>query len=96
MSKSKRDQYVEKMKAQLDDMNAQLDKLAEKSKSAKKEVQAKYKQEMADLRAQSSKVSAKLEELKAAGEDRWDSMIEEIEKIGDAFKHSYNYFKSQL
>ena len=93
---SKRDQYVEKMKSQLDDMNAKLDKLAAKSKSAKKEMQAKYKQEMADLRAQSSRANAKLEELKNAGEDSWDSMVAEMDKIGDAFKHSYNYFKSQL
>jgi len=93
---SKRDQYVEQMKSRLDDMNAQLDKLAAKSKNAKKEMQAKYKQEMADLRAQSSRANAKLEELKNAGEDSWDSMVAEMDKIGDAFKHSYNYFKSQL
>ena len=93
---SKRDEYVEKMKSQLDDMNAQLDKLAEKSKNAKKEMQAKYKQEMADLRAQSSQARAKLDELKTAGEDSWDSMVAEMDKVGDAFKHSYNYFKSQF
>jgi len=92
----KREEYVEKMKTRLDEMNAQLDTLAEKSKSAKKEMQAKYKQEMANLRAQSSQASAKLEELKTAGEDSLDSMIAEMEKIGDAFKHSYNYFKSQF
>jgi hypothetical protein len=51
---------------------------------------------MADLRAQSSQASAKLEELKIAGEDGWDSMVAEMDKIGDAFKHSYNYFKSQF
>jgi predicted nucleic acid-binding Zn-ribbon protein len=93
---SKRDEYVEKMKSQLDDMNVQLDKLAEKSKNAKEEMQAKYKQEMADLRAQSSQARAKLDELKAAGEDSWDSMVAEMDKVGDAFKHSYNYFKSQF
>jgi predicted nucleic acid-binding Zn-ribbon protein len=93
---TKRDEYVKKMKSQLDDMNAQLDKLAAKSESAKKDMQAKYKQEMADLRAQSKKASAKLDELKSAGEDGWDDMVTEMEKIGDAFKHSYNYFKSQF
>lgn len=93
---TKRDEYVAKMKSQLDDMNAQLDKLAAKSKTAKKEMQVKYKQEMADLRAQSGKASAKLDDLKNAGEDAWESMVAEMDKIGDAFKHSYNYFKSQF
>ena len=93
---SRRDEYVATMKSQLDDMNAQLDELAEKSSNAKKEMQAKYEQEMADLRAQSARASTKLDELKASGKDNWDSMVAEMDKIGDAFKHSYNYFKSQL
>ena len=93
---TKRDEYVAKMKSQLDDLNAQLDKLAAKSEGAKKDIQAKYKQEMADLRAQSSQASAKLDELKNAGEDAWENMVAEVDKIGDALKHSYNYFKSQF
>ena len=93
---TKRDEYVAKMKSQLDDLNTQLDKLAAKSASAKKEMQAKYKQEMADLRAQSSQASAKLDEMKDASEDAWETMVAEVEKVGDALKHSYNYFKSQF
>ena len=93
---TKRDEYVAKMKSQLDDLNAQLDILAAKSKSAKKDMQAKYEQEMADLRAQSSRASAKLDELKNAGEDAWENTVAEVDKIGDALKHSYNYFKSQF
>lgn len=91
-----RDEYVAKMKSQLDDMNAQLDKGAAKARVAGQEMQARYKQEMADLRAQSSKASDKLVEVQTAGEETWEDMVAEMEKIGDAFKHSYNYFKSQL
>jgi predicted nucleic acid-binding Zn-ribbon protein len=93
---TKRDEYVAEMKSQLDDMNAQLDKLAVKSKNAKQEMQDKYKQELADLRAQSKQVSAKLDDIRNAGEDAWENMVAELDKIGDAFKHSYNYFKSQF
>ena len=93
---TKRDEYVAKMKSQLDDMNAQLDKLAAKSQSAKKEMQAKYNQEMADLRAQSGRANAMLDDMKNAGENAWENMVAEIDKVGDALKHSYNYFKSQF
>lgn len=93
---TKRDEYVAKMKSQLDALNAKIDQLSDKSEDAKKEVQAKYKQEMADLRAQSSQANAKLDDLKNAGEDTWESMVAEVDKIGDAFKHSYNYFNSQF
>jgi predicted nucleic acid-binding Zn-ribbon protein len=93
---SKRNQYIAKMKSQLDDMNEQLDKLEEKSKGAKADLTSKYKQEIADLRAKSDRAVAKLDEIKQAGEDSWDDMVSKMEKVGNAFKHSYNYFKSQL
>jgi hypothetical protein len=51
---------------------------------------------MADLRAKSSQASAKLEDMKNAGEDTWENVVAEMEKTRDAFKHSYNYFKSQF
>ncbi|EED32593.1 conserved hypothetical protein [gamma proteobacterium NOR5-3] len=47
---NKRNEYVDKMKSQLDEMNAQLDVLAKKSKNAKSDMHSKYKQEMANLR----------------------------------------------
>ncbi|MDZ7781428.1 MAG: hypothetical protein U5K56_00245 [Halioglobus sp.] len=62
---STRDKYVEKMKSELDDINAEIDKLAAKSESAKENIQCRYKQEMANLRAQSKQANAKLEELMA-------------------------------
>ena len=51
---------------------------------------------MTKLREQSKLAKGKLVELKAAGEDKWEAMVTEMEKIRDAFTHSLNYFKSQL
>ena len=50
----------------------------------------------AQLRAQSVHAKAKMDELKSAGEDRWDAMVAEMEKVRDAFVHSFSYFKSQV
>lgn len=93
---AKRDEYVAKMKLQLDELNAKMDKLEAKASEAKEEARAKYKEEMTKLRQQSKLAKGKLDELKAAGEDSWDVMVAEMEKVRDAFKHSFNYFKSQL
>jgi phage shock protein A len=93
---STRDTYVEKMKTQLDELNAKMDKLETKSKDAKADAQEKYKEEMAKLRHQSKLAKGKLEELKSAGDDVWETMVAEMDKLGDAFKHSFNYFKSQV
>ncbi|MCV2358648.1 MULTISPECIES: sll1863 family stress response protein [Roseateles] len=91
-----RDTYVQKMKNQLDALNAKMDAVDAKAKDAKDEARAKYREEVASLRAQSKAAAAKLEDLKAAGEDRWDALVADMDKMRDAFVHSFNYFKSQV
>jgi len=93
---SKRDEYVAKMKLQLDELNAKMGELEAKAKEAKEDARDKYKEEMGKLRHQSKLAAAKLDELKASGEDKWEAIVAEMEKIRDAFTHSFNYFKSQL
>jgi hypothetical protein len=93
---TKRDAYVKKMKSQLDALNASADELAAKAKDAKQEARAKYTEKVASLRHQSKLAAAKLEDLKSAGEDRWEAMVAEMDKLRDAFVHSFNYFKSQI
>jgi predicted nucleic acid-binding Zn-ribbon protein len=93
---TKRDEYVNKMKAQIDGLNAQVDVLQAKAREAKSDAREKYETEMAKLREQSKKAGDKLKELKNAGEDTWEKLVAEMDKVRDAFVHSFNYFKSQL
>lgn len=66
---SKRDAYIEKMKDQLDDLNAKMSELEAKAQEAKDDARAKYKEEMKKLSKQSKLAIAKLDEIKSAGED---------------------------
>jgi type II secretory pathway component PulJ len=91
-----RNEYIEKMKTQLDDLNVRMDRLGDKATEAQATVRATYQKDMALLREHSLHAQAKLEELKTAGEDRWDAMVAEMEKVSSAFVHSFSYFKSQL
>jgi len=93
---SKQDLYIAKMKLQLDELNVELKTLELKAKDARAEAKEKVEEEMAKLRHQSKLASAKLDELKAAAESTWDNMVADMEKLRDAFKHSFSYFKSQL
>jgi len=88
--------YIAKMKSQLDELNLKMNELDSKTQEAKEDARAAYKAEMAKLRHQSKLAVAKLDELKAAGEDGWDAMVTEMEKMRDAFTHSFHYFKSQV
>ena len=93
---SKRDEYTAKLKNQLDELNANMDALEAKAAEAKADVRDAYKAEMTKMRHQSKLAVSKYEELKDAGEESWDKMVAETEKIRDAFVHSFNYFKSQV
>lgn len=93
---TKRDEYTQRIKTQLDELNKQMDDLSAKAKDAKAEAHDAYKAEMAKLRHQSKLAVAKYDEMVAASEDGWDKMVAEMDKISDAFVHSFKYFKSQI
>lgn len=93
---SKRDEIIEKLKEQLDALNAQLGKLEDDAEELSGEAQKKAQEQIAQLREMAAPAMQKLEELKSAGEAQWDSLVAEGNKVHKAFVHSYNYFKSQL
>jgi hypothetical protein len=84
------------MKLQLDELNLKMDQLDAKAQEVKADVRATYRDEVRKLRHQSKLAVAKLDEMKAAGESSWEALVAEMEKVRDAFIHSFNYFKSQL
>lgn len=93
---SDRDEYVAKVKLQLDELNASVDVLESHMHKAKVEARASYAAELAKLRLESERVSDKLAQIRITGEETWDKMVQEMDKVRDAFKHSLSYFKSQF
>lgn len=91
-----RETYIAKMKLQLDELDTKMNQLEAKASDARADAVEKYQLEMAKLRQQSKLAKTRLNELKDAGEDKWDAVVAEMEKVRDAFSHSFNYFKSQL
>jgi hypothetical protein len=92
----KHNTYIDAMKKQLDELNANLNKIETKAQEAKGDARDAYFEEMRKLRHQSKLAVAKFEEIKLAGEDTWDSMVTEMDKLREAFTHSFHYFKSQV
>jgi predicted nucleic acid-binding Zn-ribbon protein len=91
-----RDEYVEKMKAQLDEWNKDIDALEEKLAAASASTRERLEPHLAKAREARDAVASKLSELKDAGENRWDSLQADVEHVWKTFKQSVNYFKSQL
>jgi hypothetical protein len=88
--------YIAKIKLQLDELNASMTQLEAKAREAQSDVHASYREEMTKLHHQSTLALAKLEEIKASTEEGWEHMVTEMEKVRDAFIHSFSYFKSQV
>ncbi|OIQ65449.1 hypothetical protein GALL_529910 [mine drainage metagenome] len=84
------------MKTQLDVLNAHLNKIETKAQEAKGDARDAYFEEMRKLRHQSRLAAAKFDEIKLASEDGWGKMVIEMDKVRDAFTHSFHYFKSQV
>ena len=93
---STRDEYIAKMKQQLDELNVQIGELESKAKAGQQELGKKYDEQMAHLRELSHAAKEKMDEMMEAGEDKWEALVAEGEKVHKAFVHSVNYFKSQL
>ncbi len=93
---TKKSAYIETMKSQLDALNDNMNKLQAKASEVKADARDMYKTEMDKLHAQSKQAVTQLGELQAANEERWDATVAEMEKVRDAFTHSFHYFKSQV
>lgn len=92
----KRDVYINEMKSQLDALNAQMAQLESRAQQAREDMRDSYRQDMDKLHAQSDLALAKLTELRASGENTWDNMVAEMDKIRDAFSHAYKDFKARV
>jgi len=69
-----RDEWVETAKMKLDEWNAELDRLEEKARSARREQEARYQRKMAELERKRAEVREKLAEIQEAGDAAWDEL----------------------
>jgi len=93
---TKRDEFIENMKKQLDDINVQIEEFEKQAEESGDKARADFDANIDKLREHGKQMQAKLDELRSASEHHWDRMIEETRKIRDAFVHSVRYFRSQL
>jgi len=93
---SKREEFVEAMKRRLDEMNVEIDQLESRLSAQRERFGVTYDEQLQQLKASALAVRNKISEIKVAGDERWETLVVEGEKIQNALIHSFNYFKSQL
>ena len=83
---SKRLNFVDKMKRQLDAWTAELHELEMKVEDFEERAGERYRHAIAELHERRVAAETKLEEIRNAGEEVWQDLTEEAEKTRAAFK----------
>ncbi len=91
-----RNEFVEKLKGQLDEINEEVDELEAKVNNAGADVKEEYQEKLQEAKAARVKAEGKLQELRDAGEDAWEDLKADAEHTWKALRNSVNYFKSHF
>ncbi len=90
---SKRDEFVARMKAQLDEWGEELHTLESKVGDARADASNKYRQAIEELREKQAAAESRLEEIRRAGEEAWEELKDEAERTWAAFKAGLDAFR---
>ena len=94
---SLRDAYIDKMEAQLREWGTKIDELKAKADKAEASAKIEYMKQLDSLKAKRDAARTKLGEIRAAGEDAWESMKSGVEgawsELKSAIDGAANKFK---
>ncbi len=84
-----REAYIRKLKAKIDEWNADIDKLAAKAKQVKAEKEIEYRDQIEALRSKRGEMEEKIAELRKGGETSWEDLRKNLERSWEALKEGY-------
>ena len=94
---SMKEAYEKKLQAQLDEWNAEIDKLKAKAANAEADVQIEYHKQIGELHSLQKSANGKLSKLKEASDDAWEDLKFGVESacdsLGSAIKSAVSRFK---
>jgi uncharacterized protein YukE len=69
-----REEFVTKMKQQLDEFNRSLDELEKRGAEYNREARARFDERMNDLKRKRDEMTRRLEDINKAGDKAWDDL----------------------
>ena len=92
-----RDEYVEKLKSQLDHWNAETAKWEAQTKAAQANMRAEYEKQLAAFRQKRDQAIAQLSKVQSASGEAWKDLArgadEAWAKMSEAFEKAHSHFK---
>ena len=96
---SSREEYVQKLKAQLDQWNAEVAKWEEKTRSAQAEMKAEYEKQLEGFRSRRDEAMYQLHQVQVASSDAWMDMMKGADAawkaMGEAFVRARSHFEKK-
>ena len=81
---SNREAYVKKMKAKLDEWDADIAKIEAKAEYAEANMKIKYNEKIDELKQQRKEATSKLHELQSAGDEAWEDIKTGLDSAWDS------------
>jgi len=93
---TKREEYVDKMKSQLDQWNAEAARWEEKVKHAETDMKAEYERQLEAVRSRRDEAVYNLHQLQAASADAWMDLMRGVDdawkRVGEAMGQARSHF----
>lgn len=91
-----RSAYVQKLKAKLDEWNAEIDVLEARARQKNAEARQDLEKEIENLKEKRAEARQRMEEMQRAGEGAWQDLKEGAEKASQAFGEALSAAKSRF
>ena len=91
-----REEYIDKLAAQLKEWSVKIDELESKARAAKADVKTGYDSQIRQLKDKRDAAMQKLQELKGASADAWDTLKAGAETAWADFKNAVTAAKEKL
>jgi lipid II:glycine glycyltransferase (peptidoglycan interpeptide bridge formation enzyme) len=96
---TKREEYVEKMKSQLDQWNAEAARWEDKMKHAEADMKSEYQRQLEALHSRRDEAMYQLHQLQVASTDAWMDMMRGVEeawkRMGEAVGQARSHFEKK-
>lgn len=96
MATQSRNDFIERMKERLDDLDERIEDLKKRGDRFEGEARKEYENRLHDLREKRREAKRKLDDIRSASEERWQQIKDEAEHAWEALGNSFNYFKSHF
>ena len=93
---TRKDEYVQKLHAKLDEWSAEIDKLQAKADKTSAESRIEYQKQIKNLQQRRQEAEKKVDELRSAGEGAWEDLKAGVQLSWDAMEEAVKSARSKF